>query len=59
VVNAIKKWMMNHYYDFIEENRLFNKLKNFIEEKVSKTLDGRWALQLKVIIQEKVFDNYK
>jgi len=53
VVNVIKKWLTNHYYDFMEENRLFNKLKNFIDEKIVKHLDNRWALQLRVIIQEK------
>jgi hypothetical protein len=50
----VKKWLQNHYYDFTEENRLFNKLRSFIDDKVAKALDNRWALQLRVIIQEKV-----
>eukprot|EP01119_Soliformovum_irregulare_P015053 TRINITY_DN4190_c0_g1_i1.p1 TRINITY_DN4190_c0_g1~~TRINITY_DN4190_c0_g1_i1.p1 ORF type:complete len:703 (+),score=212.29 TRINITY_DN4190_c0_g1_i1:2305-4413(+) len=53
VINVVKKWLQNHYYDFVEEKRLFNTLIKFIEEKVFRSLDSRWALQLLLLIQEK------
>lgn len=54
VINVLKKWLQNHYYDFAEEKRVFKALSIFIEEKVARQLDSRWSASLRLIIQEKV-----
>ena len=50
----LKKWLANHYYDFLEERRLYNALIKFVEEKLVTTLDSRWIIQMLTFIQEKV-----
>lgn len=52
VVNVLRKWLTNHFYDFIDEPRLLTKLVKFIDDHEAE-LDI-WALQLRLIIQDKV-----
>lgn len=53
VINVLKKWLTNHFYDFQDEKRVLNKLNHFIKEKATKSLDNRWPLQLQLIVQNK------
>ena len=48
----MRKWLSNHFYDFLDEPRLLNRLLKFIEDHESDL--EKWALQLRLIIQEKV-----
>lgn len=54
IINVIRKWLTQHYYDFTEEPRLFHSMTRFILEKVQVLMGLKWATQLRVIIQEKV-----
>jgi len=51
VINLMKKWLLFHFYDFSQDQRLIKKLAEFLEI-VYRTFP-KWAVQLQSIVQLK------
>jgi len=59
VVNALRRWLKEFFYDFLENPRLLDRVNSFIDSELATCKDEslvRWVEPLKKIIAEQVCD---
>lgn len=58
VLNVLRHWIDNHYYDFERDNQLLQKLTDFLDEKVATCRNMRkWCEHLKKVLKRKKLEN--
>ena len=59
MVNALRRWLKEFFYDFLENPRLLDRMNSFIDNELGTCKDEslvRWVEPLKKIIAEQVRD---